>query len=83
VSVSPESGSSWLLREALRVWGLRKAGEEARGGVSVEDERRDWKRLSKGRKEGVGLSRPGRDATEGSMLLPPGEERTDPCAYYQ
>jgi len=49
----------------------------------VEDERRDWKRLSKGRNEGVGLSRPGLEATDGNMLLPPGEERTEPCVYYQ
>jgi hypothetical protein len=83
VSVSPESGSSWLVREGLRVFGLRKAGEEARGGVRVEDDRRDWKRLSKGRKDGVGLSRPGLEATEGSILLPPGEERKEPCVDCQ
>jgi hypothetical protein len=70
-----------LATETFRVWLLRKAGEEARGGVKVEDERRDWKRLSKGRKEGVGLSRPGLEATEGRILLPPGEERTEPCEY--
>jgi hypothetical protein len=83
VSVSPESGRSVLVREALRVWPLRKAGEEARGGVKVEEERRDWKRLSKGRKDGVGLSRPGLEATEGKMLLPPGEESTEPWRYNQ
>jgi len=42
-------------------------------------ERRDWKRLSKGRKDGVGLPRPGREATDGNMLLPPGEESIEPC----
>ncbi len=83
MSVSPESGSSWLVREGLRVWGLRKAGEEAWGGVKLYEERRDWNRLSKGRKEGVGLSRPGLEATEGSILLPPGEERAEPCVYRQ
>jgi len=81
VSMSPESGNIWLLSEAFREWPLRKAGEDARGMVSVELERRDWKRLSKGRKEGVGLSRPGLEATEGSMLLPPGEDRTEPYKY--
>ena len=78
MSVSPESGRSVLAREALRVCVLRKEGEEARGVARGEDERRDWKRLSKGRKEGVGLSRPGLEATEGSILLPPGEDSTDP-----
>ncbi len=81
--MSPESGSSVLARETLRVWLLRKAGEEALGGVRVDDERRDWKRLSKGRKEGVGLSRPGLEATEGRILLPPGEESTEPCQRNQ
>lgn len=40
---------------------------------------RDWKRRSKGRKDGVGLLRPGRDATEGNTLLP-GEDRPEPCS---
>ena len=44
----------------------------------VELESRDWKRLSNGRKEGVGLSRPGLEATEGNMLLPPGDDSTEP-----
>jgi hypothetical protein len=47
--------------------------------VRVELESRDWNRLSKGRNEGVGLSRPGLEATDGSTLLPPGEDRTEPC----
>jgi hypothetical protein len=78
VSVSPESGNIWLLIEAFRECPLRKAGEEARGMFKTEVERRDWKRRSNGRKEGVGLSRPGREATEGNILLPPGDERTEP-----
>lgn len=61
---------------------MRK-GEEARGTERLEDERRDWKRLSKGRKEGVGLSSPGLEATEGRTLLPPGEESTEPCNVCQ
>ena len=82
VSVSPESGRMVLAREACREWPLRKAGEDARGMLREELERRDWKRLSKGRKEGVGLSRPGLEATDGRMLLP-GEERTEPFELYQ
>ena len=78
VSVSPESGKNWLFKETFREWLLRKAGEEARGGVRVELERRDWKRLSNGRNDGVGLSRPGLEATDGNTLLPPGEDRADP-----
>ena len=78
MSESPESGSNWLLRETARLCPLRYAGEDARGSVRVELERRDWNRLSKGRKEGVGLSSPGLEATDGNMLLPPGEERTEP-----
>ena len=78
MSVSPESGKNWLFKETFREWLLRKAGEEARGGVRVELERRDWKRLSNGRNDGVGLSRPGLEATDGNTLLPPGEDRADP-----
>ena len=78
MSVSPDSGISWLFREAAREWFRRKAGEEPRGGVRFELERRDWNRLSNGRKDGVGLPRPGREATEGSTPLPPGEESTEP-----
>ena len=58
-------------------------GEEARGIERLEVERRDWKRLSKGRKDGVGLSRPGLEATEGRILLPPGEESTEPYKLCQ
>ena len=41
--------------EDCREWMLRKAGEEARGVLSGEWDKRAWKRLSKGRREGVGL----------------------------
>ena len=58
------------------------AGDEARGIARVELDSRDWKRLSNGRKEGVGLSRPGLVATEGNMLLPPGEDSTEPCGDF-
>ncbi len=78
MSVSPESGSNWLLRETFREWDLRKAGDEARDIVKGEEERRDWKRLSNGRKDGVGLPTDGLDANEGNMLLPPFEERMEP-----
>lgn len=77
MSVSPESGTIWLLIEACREETLRK-GEEARGREYVALERRDWKRLSNGRKEGVGLSRPGLDATDGNILLPPREDMREP-----
>jgi hypothetical protein len=43
-----------------------------------EEEIRDWNRRSNGRKEGEGLLKPGREATDGRMLLP-GEEMKDPC----
>lgn len=41
------------------------------------EEMRDWNRRSKGRNEGVGLLKPGREATEGSTLLP-GEDMKEP-----
>ena len=58
---------------------MRKAGDDARGIVREEEERRDWKRLSNGRKEGVGLPSDGLEAKEGNILLPPFEERIEPC----
>jgi hypothetical protein len=58
-------------------------GEAGRGIERVELERRDWNLLSKGRKDGVGLSRPGRDAIDGRMLLPPGDDNTEPYNMYQ
>lgn len=74
--MSADSCSCWLEIDACREWVLRK-GEEARGILSVELERRDWNRRSKGRKEGVGLEIPGREATEGRILLP-GDEIMEP-----
>lgn len=62
---------------------MRYAGEDEPGTVRLDDERRDWNRLSKGLKDGVGLWRPGLEATDGNMLLPPGEETTDPYTDYQ
>jgi hypothetical protein len=53
-------------------------GEAGLGIERVELDRRDWNRLSKGRKEGVGLSRPGREAMDGSILLPLGDDSIDP-----
>lgn len=77
VSVSSRS-SSPELRDADRLWPERKAGEEDRGlFMKLAEEMRDWKRLSNGRKEGVGLLRPGREATDGSTLLL-GEDITEP-----
>lgn len=65
--------------EALRECEPRNAGEEGRGesvpGEPVEI--RDLKRRSKGRNEGVGLWRPGREATDGRTLLP-GEDMKEP-----
>ena len=57
-------------------------GEAERGTWRFELESRDWKRLSKGRKDGVGLPRPGLEAIEGNILLPPGDDRTEPYEDY-
>lgn len=77
VSVSSRS-SSPELREAERLWPVRKAGEEDRGLLmKLAEEIRDWNRRSKGRNDGVGLLRPGREATDGRTLLL-GEEITEP-----
>ena len=78
VSVSDWSSTKLELREAWRLCGLRKAGDWARGLNVPEEEIRDLKRRSKGRKEGVGLPRPGREATDGNTLLPR-EDTTEPC----
>jgi hypothetical protein len=56
---------------------VRNAGEDGRGELSGDGAIRDWNRRSNGRKEGIGLPRPGLEATDGNTLLP-GEERTDP-----
>ena len=79
VSVSPGSRSNWLLREARREFPVMNDGEEARGILSEGDESLDWNRLSKGRKDGVGLWRPALEATDGNIPLPPGDDNTDPC----
>jgi hypothetical protein len=69
---------SWEERDALRLWPERKAGEDAlRFGMLDDEEMRDWNLRSKGRKDGAGLLRPGREATEGRTLLP-GDEITEP-----
>jgi hypothetical protein len=78
VSRSAESGGAMLLIDACLEEPLRK-GEEARGRERAALEIRDWKRLSNGRKDGLGLSRPCRDANEGSMLLPAGDDMKEPC----
>lgn len=77
LSKSPESGAIWLLIEGCLEEDLRN-GEEARGRENAALEMRDWKRLSNGRKDGLGLSRPCRDAKEGSMPLPPGDDMNEP-----
>jgi hypothetical protein len=77
VSVSPGSEKSWLLSETFLLWAVRNAGEDGRGVVEEGEAMRDLKRRSKGLKEGVGLLRPGREAIEGSMLLP-GDDINDP-----
>lgn len=75
VSVSAWSRTKLELRDAWRLWEERKAGDEGRGlFVREEDDMRDLKRRSKGRKDGVGLPMPGR---EGRTLLP-GDDRKDP-----
>jgi hypothetical protein len=73
---STSAWSSWKLelRDACRLWEERNAGDAERGLCMLGEEMRDWKRRSKGRNEGVGLLRPGREATEGRTLLP-GEDR--------
>lgn len=49
----------------------------------LEVERRDWNRLSNGLKDGVGLSSPGLEATEGRILLPPADDSIEPCIINQ
>lgn len=67
------------LMDAFRLWLGRKAGEAERGLWMLPDEEmRDWKRRSKGLKDGDELPMPGREAPDGSTLLP-GEEMKEPC----
>jgi len=77
VSVSPESNAKLLLSETVLRCSARKAGEDDRGERPLGEATRAWNLLSKGRKEGVGLFRRGREATEGKTLLP-WEEITEP-----
>lgn len=82
VSRSAWSRRNCELRETLRLWLERKgnAGDDERGVLILEEEIRDWNRRSKGRNDGEGLLRPGREATDGRTLLP-GEETKDPCDW--
>lgn len=70
VSVSLESRKNWLLIDACLLCPVRKAGEEGRGDSIEGVEIRDWNRRSNGRNEGVGLPSPGREARDGTLLLP-------------
>jgi hypothetical protein len=67
--------------DAVRLCAVRYAGEEGRGESIEGEDIRDWNRRSKGLKEGVGLLRPGLEATEGSILLP-GEDTREPYNSY-
>ncbi|MBE3050195.1 hypothetical protein IMZ48_48400 [Candidatus Bathyarchaeota archaeon] len=80
------SASAWSRRncelsDALRLWPwlCMKAGDEGREPVEpgLKGDMRDWKRRSKGRREGIGELRPEREAIEGRTLLP-GDEKEDP-----
>lgn len=77
VSTSAWSRINWELSDTLRLCAERKAGDAERGEWIAEEEMRDWNRRSKGRNEGVGLLKPGREATEGRTLLE-GEDMKDP-----
>ena len=80
VSISPASSSNWLLRDALLLWPGRNAGDEGRGERVLGEYIRDWNLRSKGLKDGVGLFKPGLDATEGRTLLL-GDDITEPYIY--
>lgn len=58
VSLSTESSAKLELRDTLRLWLPWKAGEEGRGLRVLGEAIRDWKRRSKGLKEGDGLLKP-------------------------
>lgn len=77
-SVSLESSSRLLVTDSVLLWPARNAGEEGRG-ESTPDEPKEENLLSKGLKEGVGPLNPGRSAKDGTMLLLPGDETTEPC----
>lgn len=66
------------LRDALRLCDPRNAGDADRRLCTLgEEDIRDLKRRSNGRKDGVGLPSPGREATDGRILLP-GEDMNEP-----
>lgn len=77
-SVSPVSNNSWLLREIFLLCPGTKTGDEGREDRLLGDAILDWNLLSKGRKDGVGLLRPGLGATEGRTLLV-GDDMPEPC----
>jgi hypothetical protein len=58
---------------------MRNAGDEGRElfGLRLREDMRDWKRRSKGRKDGVGELKPAREVMEEGMLLPR-EETPEP-----
>ncbi len=60
----------------------RKEGDDGRGVSAEGDDIRDWNRRSNGLKEGVGLLSPGREARDGTLLLP-GEDIKEPCRICQ
>ena len=81
LSASAGSRAIWELIEPARLCPLKKAGDEDRKLDTLETEAiRDWNRRSKGRKDGVGEFRPGREARDGRTLLL-GEETTEPCGH--
>lgn len=77
MSGSPASSRNWLLRDAFLLCPGRKAGDEGRGERVLGEYIRDWNLRSKGRKDGVGLPRPGLEAAEGMTLLL-GEDIVEP-----
>ena len=81
VSASTWSSRNCELSETLRLWPwlCMKAGDEGRETLEpgLKEDMRDWKRRSKGRREGTGELRPDREAMDGRTLLP-GEEKLEP-----
>lgn len=78
------SASAWSRRncelsDMLRLWLCMKAGDEARDTLEpgLKADMRDWKRRSKGRREGAGELRREREAMDGRTLLP-GDEKLEP-----
>lgn len=78
VSVSPGPNRNWLLIDTCLLCPERTEGDDGRGDSNEGEAIRDWNRLSNGLKEGVGLPSPGREAREGTLLLP-GEDTIEPC----